>query len=765
MARTPERLKKFVPWQGAPKKHGAKRNSGEADVYSGDFRGWESARAMGEWTYSRTWAGHYVSVTETPDPPRSGLYRYRVFIDDKRLGSKDFREVKQVFAAVKKAIGPLRRNPSAREPAPRVKRGARYVTNKVSPATLKKAATAIRTGKLDASTVSEIAAAVKVPKGASLATIAKKVNAVAEQITLATATSIGVPAPLAKIGIRVSTAARDAQVGAVKAAGRGVLRAGKWAAKKVRGKKNPVWSRAYINKLPDSAFLLIERGGYKDETGRTTPRSLRHLPVRDMQGRVSEAHAKNALSRAPQLKVAGLTPKIIKALQDKARKLLFFGEAQTGVTALKRPLPKARAPMSIAANSGKIARHMWVISKDSTGKYIVTIGDPRLGSSTLKRRFQTAADLRDWVKYDMRDVVSPTHVHDATGLGLLKKNGKKNPTVTGQLRKLGGFTYDGRYWLVAERPRNHKLLYRADDSSADVWHSVEAALNEHGVDRAFRKLLAQHAGVKFYELRPGASASVRRAKKAVTGQLRKLGGFTYDGRYWLVAERPRNHKLLYRADDSSADVWHSVEAALNEHGVDRAFRKLLAQHAGVKFYELRPGASASVRRAKKAPARRAPVKKGAKRNTSPAKRPSPTKAQLAVLAREFRKARKVAAKYDPRAALAKCVVNSTVHTSPRAFAMTHVSPRKIEVHLAPELALESLAVIRGVIRHEHGHMIAALTKTRAPVKPPTSKAYDAIERHADKIAEKVFKTKIYYDKRGVETTSSTGTRPRPAGLR
>src|SRR5262252_1376749 len=51
---------------------------------------------------------------------------------------------------------------------------------------------------------------------------------------------------------------------------------------------------AAINDLPDSAFAYIEPGGAKDPSGKTVPRSKRHFPVHD------EAHARNALSRAPQ---------------------------------------------------------------------------------------------------------------------------------------------------------------------------------------------------------------------------------------------------------------------------------------------------------------------------------------------------------------------------------------------------------------------------------------------------------------------------------
>src|SRR3974390_2048359 len=53
-------------------------------------------------------------------------------------------------------------------------------------------------------------------------------------------------------------------------------------------------TNAAINDLPDSAFAYIEPGGAKDAQGKTIPRSKRHFPVHD------EAHARNALARAPQ---------------------------------------------------------------------------------------------------------------------------------------------------------------------------------------------------------------------------------------------------------------------------------------------------------------------------------------------------------------------------------------------------------------------------------------------------------------------------------
>jgi len=63
------------------------------------------------------------------------------------------------------------------------------------------------------------------------------------------------------------------------------------------------WTTAYINDLPDSAFLYIEAGGEKDAEGKTTPRSLRHFPYKDASGAVDMAHLRNAAARIPQASI------------------------------------------------------------------------------------------------------------------------------------------------------------------------------------------------------------------------------------------------------------------------------------------------------------------------------------------------------------------------------------------------------------------------------------------------------------------------------
>jgi hypothetical protein len=81
-----------------------------------------------------------------------------------------------------------------------------------------------------------------------------------------------------------------------------------------------VWSTAFVNGLPDSAFLYVESGGSKDSSGKTTPRTLRHLPYKDSSGKIDLPHLRNAIARIPQM--SGVSDSLKASLQARARKLL-----------------------------------------------------------------------------------------------------------------------------------------------------------------------------------------------------------------------------------------------------------------------------------------------------------------------------------------------------------------------------------------------------------------------------------------------------------
>ena len=85
------------------------------------------------------------------------------------------------------------------------------------------------------------------------------------------------------------------------------------------------WTTSYVNSLPDSSFLYIETGGKKDSEGKTVPRSLRHLPYKDKNGKVDLPHVRNAIARVSQIKDKNgkpLSDSLVKKIQAKARSLL-----------------------------------------------------------------------------------------------------------------------------------------------------------------------------------------------------------------------------------------------------------------------------------------------------------------------------------------------------------------------------------------------------------------------------------------------------------
>lgn len=88
-----------------------------------------------------------------------------------------------------------------------------------------------------------------------------------------------------------------------------------------------VWDSAFINTLPDSCFAYIEPGGKKDKEGKTVPRSLRHLPYKNKDGKVDLPHLRNALARLSQTDISGAAKKKAQTVLNKAAKAHDVGQA------------------------------------------------------------------------------------------------------------------------------------------------------------------------------------------------------------------------------------------------------------------------------------------------------------------------------------------------------------------------------------------------------------------------------------------------------
>src|SRR2546423_1772940 len=79
------------------------------------------------------------------------------------------------------------------------------------------------------------------------------------------------------------------------------------------------WTQAYVDSLPDTAFLFVAPGGKKVD-GKTEPLSLRKLPYRDADGNLDHAHLANALARLDNTE--GISADEKDAIRTKAQKLL-----------------------------------------------------------------------------------------------------------------------------------------------------------------------------------------------------------------------------------------------------------------------------------------------------------------------------------------------------------------------------------------------------------------------------------------------------------
>ncbi len=79
------------------------------------------------------------------------------------------------------------------------------------------------------------------------------------------------------------------------------------------------WTAKFVNDLPDNSFLYVEKGGKQDGEGKTTPRDLRHFPVRNAEGNIDLPHLRDAIAKISQENIPA-TKK--KSLQAQARKML-----------------------------------------------------------------------------------------------------------------------------------------------------------------------------------------------------------------------------------------------------------------------------------------------------------------------------------------------------------------------------------------------------------------------------------------------------------
>ena len=148
---------------------------------------------------------------------------------------------------------------------------------------------------------------------------------------------------------------------------------------KERGLLKAEISTADVNDLPDSEFAYIEEGGTKDSEGKTTPRSLRHLPIPDA------AHCRNAAARLSQTDI----PAEAKA---KAHKKIKARGKKFGVE-ISNPSDKG---LGLSKNIVDTISELRTIQADIVAEGMEEGGDPK--------DLQQAQDLGEVIE-DLREEV------------------------------------------------------------------------------------------------------------------------------------------------------------------------------------------------------------------------------------------------------------------------------------------------------------------------------------------------------------------------
>ena len=188
-----------------------------------------------------------------------------------------------------------------------------------------------------------------------------------------------------------------------------------------------VWTTAYVNDLPDSAFLYIEGGGEKDDEGKTRPRTLRHFPYKDASGAVDLPHLRNAISRIPQMK--GLPAATRDRLQSRARSMLesktkkraALTSAAAGHTHLLHGIDDMTcgntdgALLPGAGEYGRYHAHPWIRNEDGT----ITIGEQEghthaLGAPGIAEAAEIEPELEEEI-VEMRNSTTAQSARNVAG--------------------------------------------------------------------------------------------------------------------------------------------------------------------------------------------------------------------------------------------------------------------------------------------------------------------------------------------------------------
>ncbi len=249
----------------------------------------------------------------------------------------------------------------------------------------------------------------------------------------------------------------------------------------------------------------------------------------------------------------------------------------------------------------------------------------------------------------------------------------------------------------------------------------------------------------------GKPFRVRTTKKSTANAIKHLidGGFTTAQLRKAAKEAKRLSKALGQFEKNPGKVWFPTKPA----GTMKPRKKkevVVKKKKAPKKNPPKPRKKKVVVKKKKAPKKKVVAKKKKKRSYTKV-----TRIFKQLVAKIKAKNSKV------NLSSVGLEVGAGIHDTPRHFGRYYPSRKMVAV--APEIADQPDAVIRGVLLHELGHAIIDLGYAAKPKK----RGYYALERRADVIAKAASGMTVYYDKNKLQRAGAgaRGLKVRPKSLR
>jgi hypothetical protein len=364
---------------------------------------------------------------------------------------------------------------------------------------------------------------------------------------------------------------------------------------------------------------------------------------------------------------------------------------------------------------------------------------------------------RDWYNFrvvdlgDAWDVSWSDYTGDDYNSEIVSKNDKKGAAWV--------FAAYDKAQRVKRNPSEHKQVW--DDAFVAGWKAAKRAKREVPPAKAYAKVDSAKYGIDwidgyaaYADWKRGAyaTANVKRAKSlGLTGTENPSGEVIgiMDQETGRSAKEPRTGRVV-RTRVTVSEVPNVAKDKRTFIVTEYAGLSALRQKKFSESYYAKGHATADKARAL--------ARAWIAGTENPSSSATLTAAQKVTLVTAFTHIRKQATKVLPALAKVGLAVDSSIHDSPRHYAMTTATRSSATIYVAPEMAKLPKAQLDGVLMHEFGHAAVEMTGGHG------SGSYDAKENKADRMAERLFGVKISYTSKGVETTGR-GTRPRPAGLR